>query len=41
MQHFMEIGPVVFAGEYLGIKIGYSSYYTSKPVVDLRDFSLF
>ena len=41
MQHFMEIGPVVFAGEYLGIKIGCSSYNTSKPVVDLRDFSLF
>ena len=36
----MEIGPVVFASEYLGIKIGCSSNNTSKPVVDLRDFSL-
>ena len=34
MQNFMEIGPVVFAGEYLGMKIGCSSYNTSKPVVD-------
>ena len=32
MQNFMEIGPVVFAGEYLGMKIGCSSYNTSKPV---------
>ena len=32
MQNFMEIGPVVFAGEYLGIKIGCSSYNTTKPV---------
>ena len=32
MQNFMGIGPVVFAGEYLGMKIGCSSYNTSKPV---------
>ena len=32
MQNFREIGPVVFAGEYLGMKIGCSSYSTSKPV---------
>ena len=35
MQNFMEIGPVVFAGEYLGMKIGCSSYNTSKPVLFL------
>ena len=38
MQNFMEIGLVVFAGEYLGIKIGCSSYNTSKPVEGERRF---
>ena len=28
----MEIDPVIVAGEYLGMKIGCSSYITSKPV---------
>ena len=32
MQNFMEIGPVVFAAEYVGMKNGCTSYNTSKPV---------
>ena len=40
MQNFMEIGPVVFAGEYLGMKIGCSSYNTSKPVLHDHDSRL-
>ena len=32
MQNFMGIGPVVFAGEYVSMKIGCASYNTSKPV---------
>ena len=35
MQNFMEIGPVVFAGECVSIKIGCSSYNTSEPVKSL------
>ena len=37
MQNFMEIGSLVFAGEYLGIKIGCSSYNTSNPVLYLSN----
>ena len=32
MQNFMEIGPVVFAAEYVGMKNGCTSYNTSQPV---------
>ena len=34
MQNFLEIGRVVFAGEYVSMKIGCASYDTSKPVKD-------
>ena len=33
MQNFIEIAPVVFAGKCVSIKIGCTSYNTSKPVI--------
>ena len=33
MQNFMEIGPVVFAGEYVGMKNGCGSYFSKRKLV--------
>ena len=40
MQNFMETGPVVCSGEYVGMKSGCSSYNTSKPVFSYRNCAL-